>query len=59
MFRRDFSCFGECKSLQIYFINFMMKRTRSIEGETTISYITNFSNLRSMKNSLLLNIGQQ
>ena len=37
----------------------MMKRTRSIEGETIISYITNFSNLRGMKNSLLLNIGQQ
>ncbi len=59
MLRNYFGCFGECKSLQIYFINCMMKRTWSIEGETTISYITNFSNLRSMKNGLLLNIGQQ
>ena len=51
MFRNDFGSFGECKTLQIYFINCMMKRTLPIEGETSISYITNTSYLRWMGNN--------
>ena len=59
MFRNDYGCFGECKTLQKYFIKCMMKRTRPIEGETSISYRTNTSYIRWMKNSLILNIVQQ
>ncbi len=59
MFRRDFAFFGECKSLQFFIINCMMKRTLSSEGETSISYITNTSYLRWMGNNFFIKIDQQ